>query len=106
MNEPMQAPSSSRHGLRRSGSAPLVAVLIGLALYLLLFFAAPLPSLAPWAGAGATPRRGVFVLDGLLLFDQVVWSWFGQPPEFALIDRLPVLAWRRPSWGWRWRSAG
>jgi hypothetical protein len=69
----------------------LVIVCVGLAIYFAFFFAARLPSLAGLGVDGGVPRRGTFVLQTLLLSDQVVRSWFGDPLGFSLLDRLPVL---------------
>ncbi len=69
----------------------LVIVCVGLAIYFALYFATQLPSLAGLGVDGGVPRRGSFVLQTLLLSDQVVRSWFGAPPGFSLLDRLPVL---------------
>ncbi len=75
--------------MTRSSHWPLAAVIAGLAIYLVLFFAAPLAELEEKTG---TPwhrfQLFLFALQPELLFE----AWFGQPPQFSLADRLPVLA--------------
>jgi len=67
-----------------------LTVLAGLAVYLLLFYAAGLPSLGDW-GDGLI-SRGEFLFVVLFRFDEVLGSWFGRPGDLLLLDRLPVLA--------------
>ena len=66
------------------------AVLIGLAVYAVAFYAAPLPSIPHAAGH---PLLRIELLVQLLLRpdELLVPNWFGTPPEFSLLDRLPVL---------------
>lgn len=64
------------------------AVIVGLAAYLAVFFLWPLPAEGPAAPAGWR-RYHLAVL--LLLPESLAEDWFGQPPQFALADRLPVL---------------
>ncbi len=71
----------------------LVAYLLFVYGYLLLFYSSPLPSLKDKTGEGWTRLalliglvRQVVRRPGDLLQD-----WFGAPGEFALFDRLPVL---------------
>lgn len=64
------------------------AVVVGLAAYLVAFFCWPLPAEGPAAPAGWR-RYHLAVL--LLVPEALAEDWFGQPPEFALADRLPVL---------------
>ena len=66
-----------------------VLVLTGLILYLVLFYAVRLPSLEQVPGSEFR-RVNYFWL--LLLPEKLVGGWFGTPPEFSLVDRLPVLA--------------
>ncbi|MEN6497429.1 MAG: glycosyltransferase family 39 protein [Thermoguttaceae bacterium] len=74
---------------------PLILVLGALGVYLVLFYATRMPSLESvlpdQGGAEKIFRRWNF-LTFLLLPDILVEGWFGSPPEFALADRLPVLA--------------
>ncbi len=64
------------------------AVLLGMALYLAVFFGWPLPAEGPGAPAGWR-RYHLAVL--LLVPESLAEDWFGRPAEFALADRLPVL---------------
>jgi hypothetical protein len=64
--------------------APIILWLLGLVVYVVLFYATPLPS------SGGDTRRVAF-LSYLLLPDELARDWFGTPPEFSLTDRLPVL---------------
>jgi 4-amino-4-deoxy-L-arabinose transferase-like glycosyltransferase len=66
-----------------------ILVLAGLILYLVLFCAVRLPSLEQVTG-GEFRRVDYFWL--LLLPEDLVGGWFGSPPEFSLVDRVPVLA--------------
>jgi 4-amino-4-deoxy-L-arabinose transferase-like glycosyltransferase len=73
---------------RAASGAPWPALaLAGLAGYLVWFLLVPV-SVGPGSG---TFRRGA-ILAQVLLPDDLVRSWLGTPPEFALLDRLPVLA--------------
>ncbi len=98
---------------------PVWGVFAALVAYFVLFFAAPLPSLprkpvaaaseessAPQSQSGkpalsqdkpagegraTRPWRRVELLTLLLLPEDLLESWFGTPPELAILDRLPVL---------------
>jgi 4-amino-4-deoxy-L-arabinose transferase-like glycosyltransferase len=70
----------------------VAAVAVGLAAYLVLFHASPMPSLAATTRSGAPPRRIEVLLQMLLLPDEIVAGWFGLPAEFTILDRVPVLA--------------
>ncbi len=59
----------------------------GLVVYFALYVATPMRDLA----AFGSPSRGELVAQTLLLFEEVVAGWFGDPPQFALLGRLPVL---------------
>lgn len=65
------------------------AVVAGLVLYLVAFFAWPLPAEGPAAQAGWR-RYHLAVL--LVEPEALAEDWFGRPAEFALADRLPVAA--------------
>ena len=75
--------------MRGKQNLGLWAVLAAMGVYLALFFAARLPSLEQQTGE--VFRRGMFFIY-LLLPDEHLAGWFGKPPEFSLLDRLPVLA--------------
>ncbi|MEN6452340.1 MAG: hypothetical protein ABFC96_17755 [Thermoguttaceae bacterium] len=69
--------------------ARIVAVLAGLAVYFAAFYATRLPALP---GANDSVRRIDLLGQVVLLPDQyLLSSWFGSPPQFTIIDRLPVL---------------
>jgi hypothetical protein len=76
-------------------NVPLILALAALGVYLVLFYATRMPSLESVL-PGADGTQGVFrrwnFLTLLLLPDILFEGWFGSPPEFALGDRLPVLA--------------
>ena len=63
-------------------------VLVGLAAYPVLFFSTRLPSLE--FRPGEVWRRIDF-LQFLLIPEVILERWFDSPPQFSLIDRLPVL---------------
>jgi hypothetical protein len=66
------------------------AVLVGLAVYLAAFYATPLPGLSENNGPSLNRIQEI----GLLLLrpeDNLFPYWFGSPPQFTLVDRLPVL---------------
>lgn len=63
--------------------ARTVVWLLGLAVYAVLFYATPLP--------GSGKVRRVAFLSYLVLPDDLARGWFGAPPDFSLVDRLPVL---------------
>ncbi len=66
------------------------AVLVGLAVYAAAFYAVPLPSVL---GPGGPPLRRFELLWQILLLpdDWLFSAWFGTPPQFSLLDRMPVL---------------
>lgn len=64
-------------------------VFLGLAAYLVLFFAARLPSLE---GQTGDVFRRYQLSVWMLLPEQLLELWCGAPPEFALFDRVPVVA--------------
>lgn len=74
---------------------PLFLVLVALGVYLVLFYATRMPSLESvlpsQEGVEGVFRRWNF-LALLVLPDILLEGWFGNPPEFAFADRLPVLA--------------
>lgn len=74
------------HPVRRWVSAAVVA---GLVVYLVAFFCWPLPTEGPTAQAGWR-RYHLAVL--LLVPESLAEDWFGRPPQFALGERVPVLA--------------
>jgi hypothetical protein len=66
------------------------AILIGLAVYLTAFYATPLPDVPD--DAGQPMWRGKLLMLLFLRPDDWLFShWFGSPPQFSLVDRLPVL---------------
>jgi hypothetical protein len=67
----------------------LGSVYAGLAAYLVLFYSTRLPTVEELTGR--TCRRFVY-FTYLLLPDELMKDWFGKPADFALADRLPVLA--------------
>jgi 4-amino-4-deoxy-L-arabinose transferase-like glycosyltransferase len=64
---------------------------MGLCLYLVAFYAGRLPSLEPALTGGRPLSRAGLAARALLLVDEVVAAWFGDPPDPALADRLPIL---------------
>lgn len=68
----------------------IAAVVIGLAAYAVVFYATPLPSVCD--DAGRPLLRGELLAQLLLLPDKwLLPNWFGAPPQFSILDRLPVL---------------
>ena len=67
----------------------LLLVLAGLGVYLVLFYATRLPSVEEITQT--VFRRATFYIY-LLRPDDLLAQWLGTPPEFSLMDRLPVLA--------------
>jgi hypothetical protein len=66
------------------------AVVIGLAAYVVAFYATPLPSVR--SNTGQPLLRVELVRQLLLLPDELLLpNWFGTLPEVSLLDRLPVL---------------
>jgi len=74
---PVGAPADCR------GEKCVAAAWVLLGAYAILFFMAPLSELAGYS-------RAQFLGNQVLLLDQVVQEWFGDPPEFAILDRLWV----------------
>lgn len=69
-----------------------VVLLIGLAGYLLAFYATPMPNFPATDKAGLPLERVTAIL--LLAFEPAQWlfsNWFGNPPHFSLLDRWPVV---------------
>ena len=66
----------------------MALVLLGLAIYLGLFFRSPLPTLEEKTHT-AWRRTDLFLY--LVQPTALTDIWFGVPPEFSLADRLPVL---------------
>ena len=66
------------------------AILIGLAIYLIAFYATPMPSFAN--DAGESMWRIQLVLIFLFRPDEWLWAnWFGVPAQFAVADTaLPI----------------
>ncbi len=80
-------------------NARIILVLAGLAAYLLLFFSADLPTLRDKTGEDW--QRGQFVFALCIdLPDLVIAPWFGNPPEFSVLDRLPVILTAGAILGW------
>ncbi len=76
------APEEPRASLR---GRLLTAVVVALSItYGVLFFAAPVPELD-------NASRAALLENSLLLADEVAASWTGDPPQFAIADRLRVL---------------
>ncbi len=65
-----------------------ILVLAGLGIYLVLFYATPLPTIEQITGAAF---RRIDYAQLLLLPEMLFGVWFGDPPAFALLDRLPVV---------------
>ncbi len=81
----------------KKGRLGVVLALAGLLVYLVVFWASPLPSLP--AQSGALWRR-FHLLAWILLPEELVASWCGEPPEFTLSDRLAPLALAGAIWLW------
>ena len=67
----------------------LAAALLGISVYLVLFYATELPGLPNVDGL--SHRRMIFLLP-LLTPEEIVPQWLGTSPTVAVLDRLPVLA--------------
>lgn len=72
-------------------------VLVLLVLYVVLFFWWPL---GDWSPSQVKPERRFRFLGYLLLPEEIVELWFGEPPSFAFFDRLPYVALGVVVWGW------
>ncbi len=75
---------------------PSLLVLLGLAVYLVLFYATRLPSIEGSLAANAETKEQVWrridFLPYALLYPEQLWeTWSGGPANIALADRLPVL---------------
>jgi hypothetical protein len=68
-----------------------------LLLYWVVFFLWPLPSLS--SPQGEVWRR-IHLVSWLLLPEEWVALWFGQPPQFAFLDRVPLFAVAGVLWFW------
>jgi hypothetical protein len=75
------------------------AVVFGLAMYVVAFYAVPMPSIR--ADTGRAMRRFDLLWPVLLRPDDTLLPrWFGVPAEFTLADRLPVLLVAGVIMGW------
>jgi 4-amino-4-deoxy-L-arabinose transferase-like glycosyltransferase len=90
MRDEGRSMNGARRPSRDSHALSFLLVFAGLAVYLLLFYAAKLPSLGHW-GDGLI-SRGELLFVMLFRFDEVVATWLGAPGEASLVDRVPVLA--------------
>ncbi len=68
----------------------LTAVLAGVAVYVVMFYATRLAGVPD--GQGHAMSRGMLTGIYLLRPDDLMREWFGTPLGFAVVDRLPVLA--------------
>ncbi len=66
-----------------------ILALAGLGVYLAAFYAAGLPTMEQVTGH---VFRRLDYWQFLLLPEVLFQTWFGEPPEFSLLDRLPVFA--------------
>ena len=73
------------------------AVGLALCVYWVLFFLWPLRSLP--ASEGWVWRR-IYLLSWLLLPEELITLWFGEPPRFALLDRIPLFGIAAVIWLW------
>lgn len=85
IKDPGQA-AASEVLMCRSGIWKLVGFLGFLCLYLVLYLLAPMPS-----QRGAVPRWQMICVS-VLLPDDNVPHWFGDPPRVGILDRIPVLS--------------
>ncbi len=74
--------------MKRAVNLELGIALVGLAGYLVLFFASPLPSLRH--DDGSSWRRAEF-FQFLLVPEVLVAQWFGDGAALGIADRLPVI---------------
>ena len=74
-----------------ANSIKIVAVVMGGLIYLCLFYGSSLPSLARLGEGQFEIRRGPYLVQSMLLMDEVAAGWFGDPPQFEVLDRLPIL---------------
>ena len=73
------------------------AVGLALCVYWVLFFLWPLRSLP--ASEGWVWRR-IYLLSWLLLPEELITLWFGEPPRFVLLDRIPLFGIAAVIWLW------
>jgi 4-amino-4-deoxy-L-arabinose transferase-like glycosyltransferase len=66
-------------------AGPAFGVTVFLVVYSLIFFSTPIPE-------PGDPSRGERIAYTLLVPDFVVSNWLGDPPAFALLERLHVIA--------------
>src|SRR5689334_8350434 len=66
-------------------TGPAFGVFVFLFVYSLIFLLTPIPN-------AGDPSRGERLANTLLLPDEVISSWLGDPPAFALLERLHVIA--------------
>lgn len=87
----LQATSLPKKGWlpRENRSLILVLVILAIIAYLTAFFACPLPSVSQAIGISFR-RYDLFQL--LAVPEVLITSWLGQHAEFALLDRVPVVA--------------
>ncbi len=72
-------------------------LLVLLVLYVVVFFWWPL---GDWSSSQVKPERRFRFLAYLLLPEEIVELWCGEPPTFAVLDRLPYVALGVVIWGW------
>src|SRR5262245_62146130 len=87
--EALSRPGASSDRFKLQALFGLLLLAAGLAGYLALFFLAPMPTLG--RDQADHPLRRLDLLPRLVLLDEIVGGWFGDPPQFAVLDRLPVL---------------
>lgn len=73
---------------RLAADQPLLLLTLAIVSYGALFFATRVPSLSE--ATGQVWRRWRF-FQLLLIPEALVGGWFGDPPQFAIADRLPIL---------------
>jgi len=66
-------------------TGPAFGVFVFLFVYSLIFLLTPIPN-------AGYPSRGERLANTLLLPDEVISNWVGDPPAFALLERLHVIA--------------
>ncbi len=73
------------------------AVGLALCVYWVLFFLWPLRSLP---ASESWVWRRIYLLSWLLLPEELIALWFGEPPRFALLDRIPLFGIAAVIWLW------